>query len=155
MSYFTEQLCYMKCHKQLAIDMEYGDLNPYVSLFLYPYGLFGDQNKSMTLLVKVILPDDCPPVPASASFNFSWIIKCKYEFGQGKLLECSRKPVRIPFDKGMVYIHKFFPHTAILKYDCNEYEIHTQTSYWSHTTVCDSATAQNTLKYFNVSSGAP
>ena len=146
-----ERLSYIKYHKPVAIDMEYGDLNPYISLFLYPYGLFADQNKSVTLLVKVILPDDCPPVPATASFNFSWDIRTKEAgAGQGKVFESSKKPVKVPFDKGMVYIRKFFPHTTLQKYDCNEYEIQLRTSYWSQTTACDVATVQDpgtTRKY--------
>ena len=136
-------LGYIKYPKQLAINMEYGDhANPYISLFLYPYGLFPDENKSVTLQVKVTLPDDCPPLPATTSFNLSWEI-CTKESGQGKLLECSKKPVKIPFDKGVVYIYKFFPHATLQKFVCNEYDIHIRTSYWSQTIVSDVAIVQD------------
>ena len=140
-------LGYIKYPKKLVINIGHGDRNPYISLLLYPYGLFADENKSVTLQVKVTLPDDCPPVPATASFNFSWEIYTK-EPGQGKLLESSKKPVKVPFDRGVVYIHKFFPHTTLKNnYGCKEYDIHIRTSYWSQTAVNDVAIVQDPQTY--------
>ena len=123
-------LDYTLCSEQVPIDIEYESLNPYLSLLLYPYGLFSDKNKSMTLLAKVFIPNDCPPIPVTASFNMTW----KISTGKADILECSKKPIKVSFDKGMVYIHKFLPHNVLQQNCCKmlSISIHLSTSYSVH-----------------------
>ena len=119
---------YIKCAYKVAVDIGCGSLNPYLSLHLYPFGLFRDEGTSVTLQIKVNIPDDCPPIPVTANFSLLWDI-CMRETTKGKLLAGSKKPTKIPFDKGMVYTHKFFPHSIIKQCSCEAFEIHIYTSY--------------------------
>ena len=121
---------YIKCPQKLQIDIECGELNPFLSLLLYPFGLFGDENKSATLLVKVVVPDDCPPLPLTDHFSLSWDI-CTAETYSTKLVESSKKPIKISFDRGMLYINKFFPYTLLQQHSCNKFEIHMCTTHLS------------------------
>ena len=127
-----KRLDYKLCSEQVPIDIECENLNPHLSLLLYPYGLFSDKNKSMTLLAKVIIPNDCPPIPVTASFNMSW--KVSTAMTEAGILECSKKPIKVSFEKGMVYVHKFLPHNVLQQNCCKMLmiSIHLNTSYSVH-----------------------
>ena len=103
--------------KTIPIDIECGELNPYVSLRLYPFGLFEDENRSMTLLLNPIVPDKCPPLPEDANFSLSWGIFA-LEADAENLLEQSKKPVKVQFVQGIVYVHTFFPHALLQQHKC-------------------------------------
>ena len=112
---------HFKFSEKLPIDIKCGKLNPCISLRLYPYGLFNDENKSMTLLLKVVIPDDCPPIPLSAKFSLAWrigAVKPKTEE-----LRRSKKAIKVGFDMGVVYAHGFLSHTTLQKHCCEDLEI--------------------------------
>ena len=113
---------YLKHSEPIPIDIECGELNPYVSLRLYPFGLFEDENKSMTLLLNPIVPDKCPPLSEDANFTLSWRIFA-LEADAENLLEQSKKPVKVQFVQGIVYVHKFFPHALLQQHKCEELKI--------------------------------
>ena len=115
-----------KCPERVPIDIECEHRNPYLSLFLYPYGLFSDKNKSMTLLVKTFTHDDCPPIPVTASFSMSWRV-CT----DAGILAHSKEPIQVLFEKAMVYVHKFLPHSVLKENCCKmlKISIHLSTSY--------------------------
>lgn len=141
---------YIKYHKKLQVDVGCGDLNPSLSLRLYPYGLFGDKGTSVTMVVKVTIPDDCPPIPSVDTYSLSWDICIVHDENTGKLLGGSKKPMKVPFDKGTVYIHKFFPHTTMKHCHCDKFEIHIYTSYTCQESEGDSSgggggTARHTI----------
>ena len=142
-------LDYTQCSEQIPIDIECEHLNPYLFLFLYPYGLFSDKNKSMTLLVKLFIPNDCPPVPVTASFNMSW--KISTDITDEGILESSKKPIKVSFEKGMVYIHKFLPHSVLQQHCCKMLKISVQlsTSYSVHDidSYSNDITDEGTAKY--------
>lgn len=115
-------LDFKKCPELPPIDITCGPQNPFLSLQLYPYGLFDDQNKSMTLLVKVIIPDDCPPIPTDANFTLSWDISKVEKVGSVKL-ECSKKPTKVQFQTGLLYLHRFLPHSIVQQHYCKSFEI--------------------------------
>lgn len=61
-----EQGC-IRCPQLLQVDAQGGDSDPFVMFRLHPYGLFEDTGKNMTLMVKIIVPDDCPPIHPSTN----------------------------------------------------------------------------------------
>ena len=122
-------LDFQKCTEPVPIDIECGPLNPYLSLHLYPYGLFEDQNKSITLLIKVIIPDECPPIPSDAPFSLSWEI-VKVDTAGTMKIDCSKKPIKVQFQTGLIYLHKFLPHTVLQQHVCKMFEI----IFFVHTT---------------------
>ena len=81
----------------------------------------------MTLFVKVTLPNLCPPLPTTASFSLSWEIKTKgvdIENGEGgEKLKWSKKALKVPFDKGVVYIQKLLSHTLLIQNHSEEVQI--------------------------------
>ena len=107
-----------QCPTPVPIDIECGPQNPHVSLLLYHYGLFEDSNKSMTLQVKAVIPDDCPPLPTDATYTLTWEVRAVTKMGSMKL-GSSKKPLKVRFDMGMFYIHKFLPH-SLLQQDKSE-----------------------------------
>ena len=124
---------FIKYSKTLPIDLDHGDFNPHLSFLLYPFGLFSDANTNVTLQVKIVVPDNCPPIPITDTFNLSWEILYtrKANSGTGRLFACSKKPLKIPFDRGMIYVHNFLPHDRIKQCRCEAFEIHMHTKYCS------------------------
>ena len=53
---------FIKCPEEVPIDIGCEDSNPRLSLLLYPFGLFEDKSFSMTLQIKLRIPDKCPPL---------------------------------------------------------------------------------------------
>jgi hypothetical protein len=117
---------YIKYPQRIPIDIGCGVHNPHVSLFVYPFGLFEDRNKSMTLMVKVTVPDECPPIPSKDTFELRWGVSVAT-----KTLEDSKKPVKIKFKVGVKYIHKFLSHKALQMNNCERLEVrvHVSTNY--------------------------
>ena len=76
----------------------------------------------MTLLLNPIIPDKCPPLPEDATFSLSWKI-FTLEVDKENLQEQSKKPVKVHFVKGVVYVHKFFPHALLQQHKCEELKI--------------------------------
>ena len=120
---------YIKYPRKLQVDVDCGDLNPWLSLQLYPFGLFTDEGTSVTMVVKMSIPDDCPPIPPTDTYSLSWDICIVNEGNKGKLLGGSKKPMKVSFDKGTVHVRKFFPHATIKHCTCDKFEIHVYTSY--------------------------
>ena len=114
----------------VAIDIQYGKANPYLTLCLYPYGLYEDANKSMTLQFKVVIPDACPPIPTKATFEISWEVFSKEEQSFRKL-ESYRQSIQVKFKIGMGYIHKFLTHSQVPKHNfwSLEIDIRVSTNY--------------------------
>ena len=113
--------------EHMAIDIECGQANPYVSLCLYPQGLFDDAEKSMTLQYKVVIPDDCPPVPTKATFDLSWEFFARGE-QSFRTLESQKQCIQVKFKIGMGYIYKFLPHSQLPDNDFVSLEIHVRVS---------------------------
>ena len=113
-----------KCPDTVPIDINCGSLNPYLCLHLYPYGLFSDKGKSMTLVIKVVIPDDCPPIPSDASFSMTWELFSIDEVRAAKKFQWSSRPKELKFTTGMDYIHKFLQHDALQQQCCKKLEIH-------------------------------
>ena len=112
----------IKIPQHITIDVESGDHNPYLSLFIYPFGLFEDKNKSMTLVVKVSIPDECPPIPSKATFDLRWGVSIAAK-EEAKTLEDSKRPVKIKFKTGVKYIHKLLPHKTLQQNMCERLEL--------------------------------
>ena len=124
-----QHLNHTQCPTPVPIDIECGPQNPHVYLLLYHYGLFEDSNKSMTLHVKVVVPDDCPPLPTDATFTLTWVVRGVTKMGS-KELGSSKKP-NVRFNTGILYIHKFLPHSVLQQNNCETLEIcvHLTTAY--------------------------
>ena len=117
---------YIKCPKKVPIDVGCGHLNPSLSLLLYPFGLFDDNSSSMTLQIKLKVPNRCPPLLPTDTYSLTWEIRSQ-ETTEGKLLSCSRVP--LPFDRGMVYVFNFLSHNVIKVCESSAFEIRIRTSY--------------------------
>ena len=138
------QVYFIKFPSKVPVDIGWGDLNPRLSFLLFPFGLFEDSSSSMTLQLKLHIPDHCPPLPLTDTFNLSWAIYTQGEGASttGERLTHSKKPLKIPFGQGMLYIFKFLPHDKIKRCDCQTFEISMQTSYLLQNT--SSAKVQDT-----------
>ena len=121
---------HLKFRKNLPVEVDCGDLNPTLSFLLYPFGLFDDRSLSMTLQIKVNIPDDCPPLLPTDTFTLSWAIHTQAtKTMPRRLLTCAKKPLKIQFDRGMLYIFRFLPHDIIKPCECRALEIYVTTSY--------------------------
>ena len=49
--------------EKLVLETNPGKHNPKVSFILYPYGVFKDENKAVTMAVRTSISDKCPPLP--------------------------------------------------------------------------------------------
>ena len=124
-----DHLNYTQCSEEIPIIIKCGDHNPYLTLRLYPNGLFEDRNNHMTLLVRVNFPNLCPPLPTTASFSLSWemyMVRIKGKNGEDReVLNSPRKrSQKVSFDKAVVYIQKLLSHTMLLQTQCEELQIH-------------------------------
>ena len=134
----TKRQYYIKCPEKLPIYIGCGDLNPRLSLLLYPFGLFDENSSSMTLQTKLNIPDKCPPLLPTDTYSLSWDIHSQEtKTTERMVLACSKRPYRIPFDRGMFYIFDFLSHNAIKQCESPAFEIHIRTSY-----LCEDASAQ-------------
>ncbi|CAI8051843.1 hypothetical protein GBAR_LOCUS28378 [Geodia barretti] len=121
---------FIKCSKQVPIDIGCGNFNPTLSLLLYPLGLFDDKRSNMTLQLKILIPDECPPLLPTDSYNLSLkICSAETRTTPGTQLEYAHKSYRIPFDQGMIYIHSFLPHHIIKQCESSALEFHITTSH--------------------------
>ena len=112
---------HIKYHRKLQVDINCADSNPRLSFLLYPFGLFEDEGKSVTMLVKIKIPDKCPPLPPTATY----ILSCKvHEGNNGELLQGTERQMKQPFDKGTFYVKSFFTHATINHCKCDKLEIH-------------------------------
>ena len=125
-----QHLSHTKCSDLVSIDIECGPQNPYLSLVLYHYGLFEDKHKSMTLHIKINIPDDCPPLPTDATFTLTWDIHAVSKINAEKL-ESSKDPIKIRFRTGTFYIHNFLLHTVLQqnRREMLEISVHLKTTY--------------------------
>ena len=112
----------INCNEKVSIDIGCGKFNPYLSLCIYPEGIFEDAGKSMTLQLKVLTPDECPPIPTKATFDLSWEILSN-EGQSCRKLKHSKKPTQIQFKTGMEYVHKFLSRTMLPKNEFISLEI--------------------------------
>ena len=124
-----QELKYLKYPEHIPIDIECGIHNPSLSLLLYPFGLFEDKNKSMTLMVKVFIPDECPPIPSHETFDMRWGVSIA-----ANTLESSKRAEKIKFKTGVKYIHRFLLHRSLQQNDFERLEIrvHISTTYVMH-----------------------
>ena len=147
-----KKLDHEKCPNTIPVDVDCGPdntQNPYLTLHLYPFGLFDDANKNITLQVKVVTPDCCPPIPTSATFNMSWTVRTSEKDGN-KELGCSKK--KIYFDTGIIYIHKLVSHNTLKNehFKTLEIQFDVDTTYTVHNdydfpTDTEKGTAQATV----------
>ena len=122
---WQQTLHYLKCPDTVQVNVGCGEFNPYVSLLLYPFGLFEDQNKSMTLMVKITIPDRCPPIAIQDTFDLRWgvSITATEEPIRAITLGGSKKPLKIKFKTGVEYIHKCLPHSTLKENKCERLEV--------------------------------
>jgi hypothetical protein len=128
--WFHQDLNYIKSPQRIPVDIDCGPHSPHLSLFVYPFGLFEDRNKSMTLMVKVTVPDECPPIPSKETFELMWGVSIAAK-EEPRTLDNSKKPVKIKFKVGVKYIHKFLSHKALQMNNCERLEVrvHVSTNY--------------------------
>lgn len=126
-----QHIGYIKCPRKVPVDIGYDNLNPTLSLLLYPCGLFDDTGSSMTLQLKIDIPDGCPPLPPTESFTLEWGIWVPGENSSSadRPLAASKKPLKLTFNQGIEYIHKFLQHDPIKHCECDFLEVRLQTSY--------------------------
>ena len=105
----------IKYSHYIPIDIACGYDNPFLLLNLYPCGLFSDARKSVTLQFKVIIPDNCPPVPTSDSFDLRWKI-CIESEDKDKREYVRENSLKVKFETGLGYVKKFLPHNVLQQY---------------------------------------
>ena len=95
----------------------------------------------MTLMVKVTVPDECPPIPSKETFELMWGVNIAAK-EEPKTQENSKKPVKIKFKAGVKYIHRFLSHKALQMNNCERLEVrvHVSTNY----SVCSTYPCQST-----------
>ena len=76
----------------------------------------------MTLQIKVVIPDNCPPIPDKATFELSWEIFINEGLSCIKIRH-SKKPTSVRLLTGMKYVNKFLPHSVLPKNEFKSLEI--------------------------------
>ena len=107
----------VRCPQQLQVDAWCGGNDPHLMFQLYPYGLFEDKGKNMTLFVKVIMPDDCPPIHPSTKLYLTVRIYAVEGKEWKQLLKHQLQP---KMNSCMLYISKFMSHKELQKVTCDE-----------------------------------
>ena len=121
----------INCPQNITVDIKCGEDNPHVFLCLYPHGLFDDAEKSMTLQFKVIIPNNCPPIPTKATFILSWEMLAKHENESFTKLESQKQLTQVKFKTGMDYVPRFLLHSQLLRqpFKLLEINVHITTAY--------------------------
>ena len=136
----------IKCSEHISIDIGCADGNPYLTLTLYPYGIFSDANKSMTLQFKVVMPDNCPPLHISSSFELYWEM-CISDVNNSDKSKWLKEMRTVTFKTGMDYVHKFLPHSILQQHTGKMLEIsvytNTTVSLGNNITYGDHSTSKN------------
>lgn len=122
----------IKCPEHPPIDIGSGEANPFVSLYLYPQGLFDDVEKSMTLQYKVVMLYQTIVLQSlytKGTFDLSWCISAKREHSSTPLEPQGQ--IQVKFKTGMGYIYKFLLHSQLSECDFQflKIKIHVSTSY--------------------------
>ena len=110
----------VRCPEQLQVDAQCGGNDPHLMFQLYPYGLFDDKGKNMTLFVKVIMPDDCPPIHPSTKLYLT-VRVCTVEGKGRKQLHVHQLEPKL--NSCVLYIPKFMSHKELQKITCKELHI--------------------------------
>ena len=95
------------CQSQLEIDIGHGKNNPRMSLSLYPYGLFEDEKKNITLLatidhkrVDLVRPDLCIQLSVSVMDDDGH--------------EINQKSIKERLNMNTIHIRSLLSHTDLL-----------------------------------------
>ena len=105
----------LRCHQHLPVEAHSEEEhNPYLTFQLFPYGLFEDKGKSMTLFVKIIIPDECPPIHPSTKLYLS--VRIHAEVGKEQRLPQLESRV----NSCVCYIFKLLSHKSLLEMSENE-----------------------------------
>lgn len=115
---------YVRCSQQIQVA-RYGNNDPYLMFRLHPYGLFEDIGKNMTLFVKVIIPDDCPPIHPSTMFHLTVRIYAVEE-KEWKQLHVHQLNPKV--NSCVLYLHNFVSLKELQKLDWKELNIEISTS---------------------------
>lgn len=110
----------VRCPQQLQVDARSGNNDPYLMFRLHPYGLFEDKGKNMTLFVKMIIPDDCPPIHPSAKLYLTVRV---YTVEGVKRKQLHVHHLNPKVNSCVVYVPKFMSHKEVLNVDWKELDV--------------------------------
>lgn len=108
------------CPQHLQVDVGCGDNDPYVTFRLHPYGLFEDKGKNMTLFLKIIIPDVCPPIHPSTKLHLTVRV---YTMEGKKRKQLHVHKLESKINSCVLYIPTFIPHKELQKIDSKELDI--------------------------------
>ena len=104
----------VRCPEQLQVDTRCGGKDPHLTFQLYPYGLFEDKGKNMTLFVKTIIPDDCPPIHPSTKLHLT----VRVSTVEGKQLHVHQLESKV--NSCVLYTSKLMSHKELQKITCKK-----------------------------------
>lgn len=134
---------YVMCPQQIQVDARYGDNDPYLMFRLHPYGLFEDRGKNMTLFVKIVIPDDCPPIHPSTKFHLTVKIYAAEEKNRKQLHVHQLNP---KVNSCVLYLPNFMSHKELQKVDWNVLDIEISASTGKYAIKVYEACTMNGIK---------
>ena len=99
----------ISCPSQFELDAGHLKLNPKLSLTVYPYGIFEDKGKNVSLQVNIITHKKSPPISPSLQIKFTVTILDD----QGRdLRQCSTQQ---SLNTSMFYVFNLLSHDELIK----------------------------------------
>lgn len=94
---------------KFELDVSPGKHNPKLSFLLYPTGLFQDSGKAVTMCVKIMTPEKCPPLSPSSGIRLSLAVWD----GDSGGVEIKRVTITEKLSMSMFYIYKVITHDQL------------------------------------------
>ena len=94
---------------KIELDVSPGKYNPKLSFLLYPNGLFQDSEKAVTMCVRIMTPEKCPPLPPSSEIRLSLVVWD----GECGGVEMKRVTITEKLSMSVFYVYKVITHDQL------------------------------------------
>ena len=94
---------------KIELDVSPGKYNPKLSFLLYPNGLFQDSEKAVTMCVRIMTPEKCPPLPPSSEIRLSLVVWD----GECGGVEMKRVTITEKLSMSVFYVYKVISHDQL------------------------------------------
>ena len=98
---------------RIEVDANLGKYNPRLVLQLYPGGVFEDEGKAVTMAMRIIISEKCPPLPPTAVVH----ITLDVENDKGK----KRLNLHENLSTSIFYVYEVITHVDLAETKCKQF----------------------------------
>jgi hypothetical protein len=110
---------------KFELDVNFGKHNPKLSFLLYPNGLFEDKGKAVTMAVRIMTPDKCPPLPPSSEIHMKLVV-WGGESGEVEVRRCPGITERLSMR--VFYVYTLITHDQLKESHCKHFILDVEVS---------------------------